>query len=725
MAVINQAGWARRKDIVERHRRTPASRNVERTREARISIDLPADPPLVALVWPPDPSVVRSWRSRRAEQGWDRISTQPLELVQLALWVGLHWLIGGHEVEKPRRKGSSTSDPCWHIYATDTYYGTCDAVPLDRRPGKHLLCRLLEPRGDGLQPTLTAALRAAGVQAKGRGHYLLTAGQVQDLQDWINALEATGVRVPDGIPHPRLSLGLDPETEHLEHVVRGKIACPSPEHRDSDPSCVPYADHPGAGALYCFGGCGMVGEWRDPAAPDWSLRLDYSQQRQRVGKVPSEILIRLRRVAPTTQPDAPTLTERLAARAQEAAQAHPTICILPSLVLGVEGCISDTGLPEGPDLSEGDGDCVGDEAAKRLVLSGEPSRWAGAGEVGVREGRTWHPARGQQQVNAIRRRAIAGMATTQVVTSVREGDPDPTVVEIRPYGVWTFKKREELSWDRHKRQWRVQPRDARESYAQSMHHIGVLRYHDKRVKNGYAGARAAYDEAVRLRDLHLPELARPASPDLPDQFIGVSYMKHKDLHEFSRKSAPLCKFGAPTGRQPVCSTMIPVDLDGLTIPAGPAPDPWESVEEMQARLQREATGGRGPDGQHYRHGDRIAEAAGRAWFAALASGYEGLFTGRGWVTRTSRGGIQATAELTVPRWAPKDAWQRGGALVALAQHVAGALLQELHARGCSGGAVDESVFEASRLLRLPGWRIDKAGDLWACRLIVDGWRAGP
>lgn len=717
MAMINPAGWSRRKAVVERFTRTPASRDVERTREARISIDLPADPPLVALVWPPDPFMARSWRSRRAEQGWSRIARQPLDLAQLVLWVGLDWLVRGREVEKPQKKGSATSDACWHIWATDGYYNTCDAVPLDRRPGKQLICRLLEPRADGLQPTPAECLRAAGVHARGRGHYLLTADQVLDLVEWVLALEATGVRVPSGVPHPRHSRGLDPETEAEVIVERGKIACPSPGHRDSDPSCVPYADHPGAGVLYCHGAChGIVGEWRDPEAPDWSLRLDYTQQRSRAGKVPEKILIRLRKTAPVPQPDAPTLADRLEALAQDATPAHYTTCLLPSLVRGVEGCISDTGLTG----AVGSG---GGFSEKRALVPVESGRWTGAHEAGVRQDKRWHPSQGQVAVNALRQRAVADMATTQVVTSAHEGDPEPTVVEIRPYGVWVHRQKSELIWDRRRRQWRIQALRAQESYATSMHHIEVLRHHDARVRNRYAVARAAYDDAVRLRDLHLQEQQdRPVTPDLPDLWVGVSYMKHTRLHEFSRKSAPLCKFGAPTGRQPVCSTMIPVDIDGLTIPAGPAPDPWESVDDMNARLQREATGGRGPDGQHYRHGDRIAEAAGRAWFAALAGGYDRLFTGRGWVTRTSRGGIQATAELTVPRWSPKDAWQRGGALAALAQHVAGALLQELHARGCSGGAVDESVFEASRLLRLPGWRIDKAGDLWACRLIVDGWQ---
>ena len=91
-------------------------------------------------------------------------------------------------------------------------------------------------------------------------------------------------------------------------------------------------------------------------------------------------------------------------------------------------------------------------------------------------------------------------------------------------------------------------------------------------------------------------------------------------------------------------------------------------------------------------------------------------SGRIGVVRTSHLGVQVVAELERPQANPR-AWHRTAEAQALARGLDTAALVAARAAGFVGGHADQCVHTAGRLMRRPGWRTDKLGDLCRSRLV--------
>lgn len=112
-------------------------------------------------------------------------------------------------------------------------------------------------------------------------------------------------------------------------------------------------------------------------------------------------------------------------------------------------------------------------------------------------------------------------------------------------------------------------------------------------------------------------------------------------------------------------------------------------------------------------GDGELAVAGQA-LARWAQSHPGL-TGRVAVIRTSHHGVQVIAELDGPKPDPRG-WHSTAEARALTRALDAAALAAAHGAGFAGGHADPCVHAAGRLMRRPGWRLDKRGELCRARL---------
>jgi hypothetical protein len=109
-------------------------------------------------------------------------------------------------------------------------------------------------------------------------------------------------------------------------------------------------------------------------------------------------------------------------------------------------------------------------------------------------------------------------------------------------------------------------------------------------------------------------------------------------------------------------------------------------------------------------GLRLAGQALARWAQGQA-----LLSGRLAIVRTSHLGVQVVMELAEARGDPR-AWYRTGEARALCCALDAAALHAVRAVGFVGGHADQAVHAAGRLMRRPGWRLDRDGVLWRSRL---------
>jgi hypothetical protein len=98
-----------------------------------------------------------------------------------------------------------------------------------------------------------------------------------------------------------------------------------------------------------------------------------------------------------------------------------------------------------------------------------------------------------------------------------------------------------------------------------------------------------------------------------------------------------------------------------------------------------------------------------------AQAHPGL-SGRLAMVRTSFHGVQVVAELAEPHSDPRR-WHRTPEARALARELDTAALTAARGAGFTGGHADRCVHAAGRLMRRPGWRLDKRGELCRSRLV--------
>jgi hypothetical protein len=135
------------------------------------------------------------------------------------------------------------------------------------------------------------------------------------------------------------------------------------------------------------------------------------------------------------------------------------------------------------------------------------------------------------------------------------------------------------------------------------------------------------------------------------------------------------------------------------------PDRWEAthVRWVLADLD-EFTAGPTSDSGLAQSG----EALGR--WAQRQPGLSGVVA----VVRTSHLGVQVVFELDGPR---STQWHRTEEGVVLGAAVDAAALAAARAAGFEGGHADQAVHAAGRMMRRPGWRTDKRGELCRARLV--------
>jgi len=110
---------------------------------------------------------------------------------------------------------------------------------------------------------------------------------------------------------------------------------------------------------------------------------------------------------------------------------------------------------------------------------------------------------------------------------------------------------------------------------------------------------------------------------------------------------------------------------------------------------------------------RLAVAA--AGLESWAKKHHGL-TGRIGVIRTSHFGVQVVAELSDVIASPNK-WSRSATAKALYRDLDRASMAMSRAAGFSGGHADLCVHTSGRMMRRPGWRQDKDGNLCRSRLV--------
>lgn len=685
---------------------------------ARMEMDLPAIPPLAPLCWPP-PKTEGMFSTARANQAWAWLASQPVDVVVVFLWVAQDWLLHLRSIAVPERRGRRKAVVRFVIERTWTYYesGRGD-VNLDRRSGLDQIKNLLRPTA-----VSAACLREAGVKLRpgaSRGHYLLTEDQRDDLQVLVHALEGHGLRIPAGVKPPRRSRAPDPLTEALTDTHGDRILCPV--HEETDPSCVALPN----GALYCWGKCNrFVGEWKDPADADWSVRPIYRralrQQEKELGiVVPSKILVRLftstheedqsDRIQADLEPKVTSLDEYRKARdadqdraVQEQADSPDRRIVFISSKPGHETTISGTPLTLAPSTrsskpgrhSAMSAGAPGDHPLDRLHQSADAWRSESSWK-GLRDRfptyQDWNNPRCTQPKNfgsAIR--AMGHLRCTQVPsarstkgTMDRKYDGAMDLIDLQ------------INADRH-----------------------------SRCKNVVAARVRAYDVATALNggkrpdplDRTLAEQVDMACEgvdlrDLRQQYVSVGIWKHSRIRiaPWRTRAEPDAGSFAVQGVR-----YILIDVDKVTIPesAGTATEAEREMEPLNlihgGRAKRGAL-----KGQHLDHGDRCLEAAAKVVQARI--GLSSMLTGRMYLLRSGPNGVQAAVELRQTRWDPKALWACAKwreAVKALGAFV----LDALHSAGCTGGFVDPSVNHASNLARRASWRVAKDGTLFRSRLI--------
>lgn len=98
-----------------------------------------------------------------------------------------------------------------------------------------------------------------------------------------------------------------------------------------------------------------------------------------------------------------------------------------------------------------------------------------------------------------------------------------------------------------------------------------------------------------------------------------------------------------------------------------------------------------------------------------AHAHPGL-SGRLAVIRSSYHGVQVVAELAEPQSDPRR-WHRTPEAQTLTRALDAAALTAARSAGFIGGHADKCVHAAGRLMRRPGWRLDKRGELCRSRLV--------
>jgi hypothetical protein len=201
----------------------------------------------------------------------------------------------------------------------------------------------------------------------------------------------------------------------------------------------------------------------------------------------------------------------------------------------------------------------------------------------------------------------------------------------------------------------------------------------------------------------------------------LDVLRHADRRSCSDKVAGAAagEYWRTDGALPDCyvsvEPMAPVQWRTLTTRRGDVrvPDRWEPTEArwLLADLDGFDAGPISDDTQ------ATAAVALERW----ARGTAGL-SGRIGVVRTSHLGVQVVAELASAQADPRR-WHRTAQAHTLARGLDAAALTTARAAGFTGGHADQCVHAAGRLMRRPGWRVDKGGDL--CRASLVHASAGP
>lgn len=92
-----------------------------------------------------------------------------------------------------------------------------------------------------------------------------------------------------------------------------------------------------------------------------------------------------------------------------------------------------------------------------------------------------------------------------------------------------------------------------------------------------------------------------------------------------------------------------------------------------------------------------------------------LLTGRVGIVRTSHLGVQMVVELREVK--DPRRWWRTREGITFTEELDRVGMEITHAAGFAGGHPDQSVHNGGRLMRRPGWRVDKRGDLTRSRLV--------
>jgi hypothetical protein len=155
--------------------------------------------------------------------------------------------------------------------------------------------------------------------------------------------------------------------------------------------------------------------------------------------------------------------------------------------------------------------------------------------------------------------------------------------------------------------------------------------------------------------------------------------------------------------------MAPVAWRTLDTRRGPVrvPDRWEPTEARWLLADLDGFTD-GPVGDN----DLAAAAQALERWAQR----EPALSGRVGVVRTSHLGVQVVAELAQAQPDPRR-WHGTAQAQALARGLDAAALVAARAAGFVGGHADQCVHAAGRLMRRPGWRLDKRGDLCRARLV--------